>query len=94
VGVIRSCVDDTDVSPSLPFEFTPPALVARIVRGALEADDVRLHGAIVAAIELHGTVGAKRDVFGPAIEAAAKHGSTCRDVAADAIGRHVIVSAA
>jgi hypothetical protein len=57
----------------LPPEFAPPALVARIVRGAIDADDVPLHGAIVAALELHGVVAAKRRVFEPALRVAAEH---------------------
>jgi hypothetical protein len=77
------------VTPSLPDEFRPPVLIARIVLGAVAADDVRLHGAIVAALELHGTAAAKRDVFQPALTAARQHSEACRDTVADAIGRHV-----
>ena len=73
----------------LPDEFRPPTLIARIVLGAVADDDVRLHGAIVAAIELHGTVDAKRDIFQPALTAASRHGQEYRDTVANAIGRHV-----
>jgi len=61
-------VDD----PTMPlprqidFEFAPAALIRRIVDGALEHDLVRLHGAIVAAYEIHGAEAAERDVFTPA----------------------------
>ncbi len=72
----------------LPDEFRPPALVARIVLGAVEADAVRLHGAIVAALQLHGTVAAERDVFHPAIAAAAEQGDECRATVLAAISRH------
>jgi hypothetical protein len=79
---------------ALPHEFTPSGLVARIVLGALAGDDVRLHGAIAAAIELHGTIGARRDVLLPALAAAGDHGQRCRDAVAAAIGRHMVISPA
>ena len=51
---------------NIDFEFAPAALIRRIVAGALEPDLVRLHGAIVAAFEIHGADAADRDIFTPA----------------------------
>ncbi len=48
-------------------DFRRPALVDRIVRGAAERDLVRLHGAIVATLELYGRDDALRGVFVPAL---------------------------
>jgi hypothetical protein len=68
-------------------EFDRPALVDRIVRGATEPDPVRLHGAIVAALELYGRDDALRAVFVPSLRRARReHGRAARDVAAAAIG--------
>jgi len=50
----------------IDVEFAPAALLRRIVDGALQHDLVRLHGAIVAAYEIHGPETAERDVFTPA----------------------------
>jgi hypothetical protein len=75
--------------PSLPIEFRHPALIERIVRGAIEDDPVRLHGAIVAAIELHGLTPARDAIFTPALAAAAEHSPNARDLAAKAIHRHL-----
>jgi hypothetical protein len=67
-------------------EFDRPALVERIVRGATEPDPVRLHGAIVAALELYGRDDALRRVFVPALARTRReHGQAGRDVAAAAI---------
>jgi hypothetical protein len=67
-------------------EFDRPALVERIVRGATEPDPVRLHGAIVAALELYGRDDALRGVFVPALARTRReHGRAGRDVAAAAI---------
>jgi hypothetical protein len=51
-------------------DFHRPALVDRIVRGAAEGERVRLHGAIVAALELYGRDDALRRVFVPALRRA------------------------
>jgi hypothetical protein len=67
-------------------DFRRPALVDRIVRGAAERDLVRLHGAIVATLELHGRDDALRGVFVPALRRLRReHGRGLRTVAADAI---------
>jgi hypothetical protein len=67
-------------------EFGRPALVDRIVRGATEPDRVRLHGAIVAALELYGRDDALREVFVPALrQVRREHGRAARDRASAAI---------
>jgi hypothetical protein len=67
-------------------DFRRPALVERIVRGAAEGDRVRLHGAIVAAIELYGREDALREVFLPALRRArADHGRGVRARVAAAV---------
>ena len=61
-------------------DFRRPALVDRIVRGTLEPDPVRLHGAIVAALELHGRDDALREVFVPALrQIRVEHGRAVSD---------------
>jgi hypothetical protein len=75
---------------SLDPSFHRSALVARIVRGAGEPDPVRLHGAIVAALELYSRTDAMRGVFAPALRATrAEYGRDCRDRAAAAIRDHI-----
>jgi hypothetical protein len=67
-------------------DFHRPALVDRIVRGAAEGDRVRLHGAIVAALELYGRDDALRRVFVPALRRArVEHGRDVRTAAAAAV---------
>ncbi len=61
--------DPGPVSPNLPMEFRHAALIDRIVRGAVDDDPVRLHGAIVAALEIHGPASAHNDVFTHALGA-------------------------
>jgi hypothetical protein len=51
------------MTSALPGEFQPFALVERIVLGATQADQVRLHGAIVAALEIHGGYTARNIIF-------------------------------
>jgi hypothetical protein len=72
----------------IDFEFSPAALARRIVRGALEHDMVRLHGGIVAALEIYGAEAAERDVFATARRLAAAFNPDCHTTVADAIGRH------
>ena len=67
-------------------EFDRPTLVERIVRGATEPDPVRLHGAIVAALELYGRDDALREVFVPALrQIRVEHGRAARNRASAAI---------
>ena len=71
-------------------DFHRPALVDRIVRGAAEGDRVRLHGAIVAALELYSRDDALRGVFVPALRRArTAHGRDVRAAAADAVSAHL-----
>jgi hypothetical protein len=81
------------MTSSPDIEFTPSALVARIVRGATEGDPVRMHGAIAAALQLHPGV-ARRAVFTPALELANAHSSACHELVADAIHDHLELAAA
>jgi hypothetical protein len=64
-------------------------LVERIVRGALEGDPVRLHGAIFAALEIHGPTDARRHVFGRALGAVRMSCTDCEAAAAAAIRDHL-----
>lgn len=67
-------------------DFRRPALVDRIVRGTIESDPVRLHGAIVAALELYGRDDALRRVFVPALrQIQAEHGRAARNRTSGAI---------
>ena len=76
------------MSPMLDADFTPAALIERIVHGALDGDQVRLHGAIVAALEIHGRKVTNREVFAPALRVAVEHGVECREAVAAAIFAH------
>lgn len=68
-------------------DFRRPALVDRIVRGTTEPDPVRLHGAIVAALELYGRDDALREVFVPALRRIRiEHGRPARNRASAAMG--------
>jgi hypothetical protein len=75
---------------AIPAEFRPPALIERILAGGSDADPVRLHGAIVAAFEIHGPWGARRDVLYPAIAAAGRLDQVARDAIAHAIRDHLV----
>ena len=67
-------------------EFRQDTLAQRIVLGAVEGDRVRLHGAILAALELHTPAVAMADIFAPALRTASdRHGIRCRDLIARAI---------
>jgi hypothetical protein len=71
-------------------EFGQAALAQRIVRGAAENDPVRLHGAILAALELHPPAEAVSGIFAPAMrEAGRAHGQSCRELVAAAIRDHL-----
>jgi hypothetical protein len=77
------------MSRSLPIEFQPSALVERIILGAVSSDPVRLHGAIVAALEIHGTHQARTDVLAPALAAAHDRGAEVSGSVAAAIRSHL-----
>ncbi len=72
----------------IDFEFSPGALVQRIVRGAVERDMVRMHGGIVAAFEIYGPQTAERDVFTAARRLAAAFSPDCHATVSEAIGSH------
>ena len=72
----------------IEFEFSPAALVRRIVLGAVEHDMVRLHGGIVAAFEIYGAEAAEEDVFATARRLAATVSPDCQAMVAEAIGSH------
>jgi hypothetical protein len=73
----------------IDFEFSAAALGRRIVWGALEQDAVRLHGAIVAAFEIHGFDGARRDVFPHSRRLAEAFSPDCHAAVAEAIASHL-----
>jgi hypothetical protein len=76
------------VTPALPDEFQPSALVERIILGAIQADQVRLHGAIVAALALHGAE-ANHDIFSLALTEARQHSVGVGESVAAAIDSHL-----
>jgi hypothetical protein len=74
---------------SLPVEFRHAALIERIVRGAVERDSVRLHGAVVAALEIHGPASAGKNIFEPALQAVSNRCAAWEQAAAAAISDHL-----
>jgi hypothetical protein len=71
---------------ALDPEFGQDVLAQRIVMGAAQQDRVRLHGAILAALELHPPHVAVARIFAPALrEAGRTHGHGCRRMIASAI---------
>jgi hypothetical protein len=62
-------------------------LIDHLVRGAADADSVRLHGAIVAAFELFTPAAARDLVFAPALQALDDR-TDARGRAVAAIERH------
>ena len=84
--MVSASATGDDAGVPVDPDFRRPALVDRIVRGATEPDPVRLHGAIVAALELYSREEALRGVFVPALRRARReHGREGRDRAAAAI---------
>ncbi len=81
--------DNPAVSEHLPIEFRHAALIDRIVRGAVDDDPVRLHGAIFAALEIHGAASAHDDVFTHALGALEERRGDRRLAAAAAIQEHL-----
>jgi hypothetical protein len=81
--------DPDRVSPDLPMEFRHAALIDRIVRGAIDDDPVRMHGAIFAALEIHGAASAHDDVFTHALGALDERRSDRRPAVAAAIQEHL-----
>ena len=77
----------------LDIEFTPAALVVRIVRGATENDPVRMHGAIAATLDIHPRDVAVRDVFAPALRLAREHSLRCHRLLAEATQDHLDLAA-
>jgi hypothetical protein len=77
------------VSDDLPSEFHHAALIERIVRGAEDHDPVRLHGAIFAALEIHGVKSARSDVFPQALGELQERCSDSHPAVAAAIRQHL-----
>jgi hypothetical protein len=77
------------VTDDLPLEFHHAALIERIVRGAEDHDPVRLHGAIFAALEIHGAESARSDVFPQALGAVGERCSDSRPAVAAAIRQYL-----
>jgi hypothetical protein len=77
------------VGDHLPIEFHHDALIERIVRGAEDHDPVRLHGAIFAALEIHGAASARSDVFPQALGAVQERCRDSRPAVAAAIRQHL-----
>ncbi len=84
-----AAADPRGVSEHLPLEFHHAALIERIVRGAVDDDPVRMHGAIFAALEIHGPASARDDVFTQALGVVQESHSDRRVVMANAIQQHL-----
>ena len=61
--------------------------------GAVQTDPVRLHGAITAALEIHGTYHARHAIFAPALATARAHSPSVGECVAAAIRSHVATAA-
>lgn len=72
-------------------EFSPAILRDRIIDGAVGDDPVRLHGAIVVALELHLPAVAISEVFAPALAALGAGGghTVAAERASSAIAEHL-----
>jgi len=69
-------------------DFDPSVLAARIVQGAVEHAPVRLHGAIVATLQLYPSTAS--EIFDEALQdAAVLHGSGCVTAITDAVSYQV-----
>lgn len=69
--------------------FRPRDLRAGVIAGALEDDPVRLHGSVVAALDLHPASIALGEVFAPAVAALDQMGIDPADRARVAITAHL-----
>lgn len=73
----------------LEVGFRPRDLRAGVIAGALEDDPVRLHGSVVAVLDLHPASIALGEVFTPAVAALDQMGIDPADRARAAIAAHL-----